>query len=627
MRMTDMDEIALDLQNLQIELSNGDKIIDGVSLCISKGDIVALVGESGAGKTTTALSIFGYVSQGLKMTSGNIAVAGTALTSQLLFRKARGRLVSYVPQNPGTALNPAFRVAQAIEDMVRPEARAERGDETRVQHMLDRVGLPRDDEFARRFPHQLSGGQQQRVCIAGALASDPALVVLDEPTTGLDVVSQDRVLKELLRLRDTQRVTMLYITHDLAVAAQIANRIVVMYAGQIVEHGPASQILRLPRHPYTRGLMASTPDHLRPRKLEVMGGAVAAVGNQAAGCSFMPRCPQAVALCAAERPALISVTPGHEVRCPEWRATPPVTWISLEGSQHPDQRSGQPDSAVILEVVHLRAEYRSRHQTVVAAGDVSFALRKGECVALVGESGSGKTTIARVIAGLHPPSAGSVRLDGVNLPGLARRRSIDQLRRIQIVFQNPTEALNPRHSVRAAIERPARVLQKMSRAEADKELKRLLDAVRLSARFADRFPRELSGGEVQRVAIARALAAGPEVIVCDEITSALDVSVQASVLELLRDLRSEMGVALIFITHDLGIVATVADRVLVLNKGEICDEGETLEVLTSPQDEYTRHLLAAAPSLSAAIDLWEAQSQLSANGPPTALLQQKGTGE
>jgi peptide/nickel transport system ATP-binding protein len=594
-------DTALDLQNLRIELSNGDTVIDGVSLQIRRGEIVALVGESGSGKTTTALSIFGHVARGLKKTAGEVSVAGVAMTSDLLFRRARGRLVSYVPQNPGTALNPSLRVARAIEDMVRQEAADQAAAEARVGELMSSIGLPGDREFGRRFPHQLSGGQQQRVCIAAALGSGPALVVLDEPTTGLDVVSQDRVLKELLRLRDEEQVTMLYITHDLAVAAQLANRIVVMYAGQVLEHGPASEILRRPRHPYTRGLMASTPDHLRPRVLQVMPGTAAAVGDRAGGCCFAPRCSQALAKCHAEAPTLIAIAPDHEVRCPEWQATPPVAWAAESAGS----KAGQTDSPVVLDVIHLRAEYRVQHHTVVAATDVSFTLRKGGCVALVGESGSGKTTIARVIAGLHAPAAGSVRLDGQDLPGLARRRSQEQLRRIQIVFQNPTEALNPRHTVRTAIERPARVLQGMSAHQAGAELSRLLEAVRLPPRIADRYPRELSGGEVQRVAIARALAAGPEIIVCDEITSALDVSVQAAVLELLRDLRHNIGVALIFITHDLGIVATVADRVLVLNHGEICEDGETAAILGSPQDEYTQRLLAAAPSLGAAIELWD----------------------
>jgi peptide/nickel transport system ATP-binding protein len=293
------------------------------------------------------------------------------------------------------------------------------------------------------------------------------------------------------------------------------------------------------------------------------------------------------------------------VRCFRWRDTPAMEWTPLP------PRTEKPDSeAVILEVEGLSAEYRGPRQSTVVARDISFALPTRGCLALVGESGSGKTTIARVIAGLHAPSAGRVLLAGQELAGLARKRSVEERRRIQIIFQNPTEALNPRHTVADALERPARMLRRLAPAAARAEVGRLLDAVRLPARVAGRYPRELSGGERQRVAIARALAADPEVLICDEITSALDVSVQAVVLELLRELGDQLGLSLIFITHDLGVVATVAERILVLDSGSICEQGSARDVLESPQHPYTRRLLAAAPSLSAAIEAWDAEGAL-----------------
>jgi peptide/nickel transport system ATP-binding protein len=508
--------------------------------------------------------------------------------------------VSYVPQNPGTSLNPSLRVASAIEDLIRahrPDG-ASAGDGL---SWLTKVQLPGTPEFGRRFPHQLSGGQQQRVCIACALACEPQVVVLDEPTTGLDVVTQALILKELVRLRDEFGISMIYVTHDLAVVAQIADRIAVMYAGRIVEQGPADQVLRRPRHPYTLGLLASIPDHLHPCVLKPMPGIAVGVGERPAGCAFAPRCSQKIEACLLEMPSLYEVQADHQARCFEWARTPQLNPTSLRIGEH---SPGSGDGAV-LEVESLCAEYRSRHEHVVVARDVSFSVARGSCVAMVGESGSGKTTIARTIAGLHPVASGRILLDGVPLQGLARRRSVENRRRVQIVFQNPAEALNPRHTVQRTIARPAQVLRGLGAREADSEVKRLLEAVRLPSRTADRYPQELSGGERQRVSIARALAAEPEVLICDEVTSALDVSVQAAVLALLSDLRDNLGLALIFITHDLGVVALVAGYVLVLEDGVICEEGPPSQVLNAPRQPYTQRLRDAAPSVATAVRAWE----------------------
>jgi peptide/nickel transport system ATP-binding protein len=589
---------ALELRDIRVELKGGAAIVDGVNLTIRRGEIVGLVGESGSGKTTTALSIFGLAGNGLRLANGEVALAGIPLRDEAAFRSARGRSVSYVPQNPGTALNPSLRVGSAIDDVLN----AGNADLARRAHLLDSVGLPSDRAFARRYPHQLSGGQQQRVCIAEAIASNPGLIVLDEPTTGLDVVTQAKILRELSRLRDKAHVAMLYITHDLAVAAQIADTIAVMYAGKLVEYGPTSTVLRTPRHPYTRGLIAATPDHVRWRTLEVMKGIVAGVEERPAGCAFAPRCPQAVATCLSEPPALVETAPGHAVRCPEWQRTPTIDWSAarLDTSRSEETRSDQ----VVIEVRNLRAEHPGRRGALAVARDISFKLKRSACLALVGESGSGKTTIARVIAGLHPIAAGEVLLNGEALPGRAARRTVEQRRQIQIIFQNPAEALNPQATVGEAIARPAQLLRGLTRTAARAEVSKLLEAVRLPAAFANRYPRELSGGECQRVAIARALAANPSVIVCDEITAALDVSVQATVLDLLRDLQKGSGLSMIFITHDLGVVASVADEVLVLDHGAICEQGDASRVLTDPQHPYTRGLLAAAPSLGESIGDW-----------------------
>jgi peptide/nickel transport system ATP-binding protein len=592
---------VLRLKGVQVRIPNGAVMVDDISLTLTAGEIVCLVGESGSGKTTTALTAFGYCAPNLRISDGRIVV-GDQDVKNTSVDAIRGREIAYVPQNPGSALNPSLRVVDAVADMVRvPHAdRAQR--RATALEMLERVGLPATDEFGRRYPHQLSGGQQQRVCIAAALASSPKVVVLDEPTTGLDVVTQDRILTELLRLRDEQHVSMLYVTHDLAVAAQIADRIVVVYGGYIVEEGPAEQVLRRPAHPYTRGLLRATPDHAVMRALTVMPGVPVDVGDRPPGCPFGPRCDQKVDACESALPAIESAGDRHGVRCPRWRLTPVIDWTASTSSTF---NSVPSEPEPVLQVVDLCAEHKTRGGTITAAAGISFDLHRGQCVALVGESGSGKTTIARVIAGLHPTWSGTVRLDGTPLKAEARHRTREQRRNIQIVFQSPTDTLNPRHTVGQTLSRPVRTLRGLSRRAADAEVRALLDAVHVPARFADRYPRELSGGQRQRIGIARALAADPDVIVCDEITSALDVSVQARILELLRELQNERGVSLLFVTHDLGVVATIASEVLVLEKGLICESGPSHQLLAAPEHDYTKKLLTAAPSLHHTLTSWQ----------------------
>jgi peptide/nickel transport system ATP-binding protein len=503
----------------------------------------------------------------------------------------RGRLVSYIAQDPASALNPSLRVSDQIAEMLR--FHAERDDGVRaVSDVLERVQLPSDRGFQRRFVHQLSGGQQQRLAIAVAIVCSPPVVVMDEPTTGLDVVTQSRILTEIDRLRRESRLAVVYVSHDILVVGSIADRIAVMYAGRVIEEGPTATILARPRHPYTRGLVASVPDHTAPRRLQGIPGIAVGVGERPPGCAFAPRCLQRVPRCDAEMPQLEAVGLLHRVRCFEWGRTP-------ELEPHPPHAASATGGAPVplLGVESLRAVHISREGEVVAADDVSFTVAAGECVAIVGESGSGKTTIARCVAGLHRPAMGQILLDGVSLAAEAKARPRTARRRIQIVFQNPYDSLNPRHRVRDSIARPARVLRGMSGAQAASEVVELLELVRLPARLARRYPGELSGGERQRVAIARALAARPDLVICDEITSALDVSVQAAVLDLLASLRAELGLALLFISHDLGVVASVADRVLVLERGVVREQGDAAGVLTQPSDPYTKSLVDAISRL------------------------------
>ena len=591
---------GVELRGLVVEAPNGDVIVDGVSLCLASGEILGLVGESGSGKTTTAMSLLGYAQGGARITAGEIVVGGDVIRAddQRDMRRLRGSVVTYVPQNPGTALNPSMRIGDAVAEMLRQHGKGEDAEKVAAA-ALRSVGLPEDEAPPRRFPHQLSGGQQQRVCISIAVACEPSIVVLDEPTTGLDVVTQATILAELTRLRRVSGIAMVYVAHDLAVVAQISDRIAVMYGGRIVEEGLARQILRHPRHPYTRGLLTSIPDHVKPRALDPMPGVAVGVGDRPGGCCFAPRCELRIERCEERVPDLRAVNGEQQVRCvrAEDVADPDAQPLSLAAS-------GVSSKAEVLTVSGLRAEHKWLGGSVVAARDVHFVIRHGECLALVGESGSGKTTIARTIAGLHPASAGDLKLHGEPLGANLRQRTAEQRRRIQMIFQNPSDALNPRHTIHASIARPARFLRGLSAAAADEEVGRLLELVRLPAGLARRYPVELSGGELQRVGIARALAAEPELIICDEITSALDVSVQAAVLKLLGELRTSMGLSLLFITHDLGVVATVADGVIVLDSGEICEEGPVRGVLSSPRHPYTQRLLQAAPSITSVLEGW-----------------------
>jgi peptide/nickel transport system ATP-binding protein len=582
----------LEVSGLSVALDSGEPVVDDVSFVVPEGEILGLVGESGSGKTTVALALLGFARQGVGIVGGTVDVDGRRIAGAgAVPGAARGRVISYVPQDPGGALNPSLRVGDSVADMIR--AHVDGGNvRERVRAAFAAVNLPDDDAFARRYPHQLSGGQQQRVAIAIALVCRPAVVVLDEPTTGLDVITQSHILAEVDRLRREASVTIVYVSHDLAVVGSVADRVAVMYAGRIVESGPASEVLFRPRHPYTAGLLSSIPDPVSPKQLRSMPGTAVGPRDRPSGCAFAPRCAQRIDRC-DEMPELFDTSAAHAVRCFEWMRTPALERHGRTVVAAAD--AGGP----LLEVRRLDAAYHRR----LVVNDVSFAVHPRECLALVGESGSGKTTIARAIAGLHPSSGGSVALDGTALAPSAAGRTREQRRRIQIVFQNPYDSLNPRQRVIDEVARPIRVLRGMPGAEAERASLELLDQVRLPRDVAERYPGELSGGERQRVAIGRALAAQPDLLVCDEITSALDVSVQAAVLELLAELRRELGLAMLFITHDLGVVASIADRVLVLEHGELREQGPVDAVLAAPGDDYTRRLVAAAPRLPETSDI------------------------
>lgn len=582
----------LAVEHLTVSLTSQVPIIEDVNLRLGPGEILGLVGESGSGKSTLALALLGFARPGASIAGGEVAIAGEPMLrrSERELRRLRGRLVSYVPQDPASSLNPSRRLGAQVVDRILDRPADDR--DRLVRRALERAQLPASDQFLRRFPHQSSGGQQQRALIAMAIVGESSLVVLDEPTTGLDVVTQAGLLQEILDLRESLGISLVYVSHDIAAVATVADVIAVMYAGRIVEQGRTQDILHRPVHPYTLGLMKSVPDHTRPTRIKGLPGVAVGVGEWPDGCAYAPRCPQAAPECRRGVPRPEEVSAAHVVRCIHWRGTP-----ALKRAPGSPRLSTVAPAGAVVDIESLRATHRGRHEEVVAADDISFSIVAGECVALVGESGSGKTTIARCIAGLHPPAAGTIRLHGKVLAARARQRSLESRRRVQFIFQNPYESLNPRHRVMATISDAAMILRGLSRHEAENETAQVLEQVRLPVRVAERFPGELSGGERQRVAIARALAARPDVVICDEITSALDVSVQAAVLELLDNLRAELGLSILLITHDIGVVASAASRVIVLNHGKICESGAIGDVLASPSHDYTKLLLASAPRL------------------------------
>ena len=589
---------VVEVSDLRIELvGSGVDVVDEIDLRIHAGEVLGLVGESGSGKTTVGMALLGHVRGGGRRGGGTVAIDGRSLhgLGEGELRKLRGGTVAYIPQDPGTALNPALRIRTQLREVLDAHASGWSDEERtgRLRGALEEVALPSDDDFLRRYPHQLSGGQQQRVAIAMAFANRPKVIVCDEPTTGLDVTTQARVLETVRDLCRSHRVAALYVTHDLAVVAELADRVAVMYAGRIVESGPRERIFSGPRHPYTRRLLRAVPDIAGKRTVVGIPGRAALPGNRPSGCFFHPRCPLADEQSRAEFPPVTDLGGGHTVRCFHHEAAAQSPEPEGAGQLGPRE----PGEQFVLTVRDVDAHYGASH----ALFRIDLVVHRRECLALVGESGSGKTTLARCASGLHSQYTGQVRLGDDPLPPAARKRSREARRRIQYIFQNPYASLNPRRTIGQTIARQLQLFHPGSRADTSRRVAECLERVALSAGAARRFPDQLSGGERQRVAIARALAAEPTVLICDEVTSALDVSVQAAIIELLGELRREMGLSMLFITHDLALIRTVADRVAVMHRGRIVEQGSVDEILTTPGADYTRDLLANTPSIEVAL--------------------------
>lgn len=589
---------AVEVRNLRIELvRDATDVVDGIMIGVVAGEVLGLVGESGSGKTTVGMALMGYCRPGGHVVGGDVLIDGHDIRkmSPGELTRLRGGTVAYIPQDPGTALNPALRIGRQLSEMLEAHksSSSEQERHARIREALEEVALPPTDEFLRRYSHQLSGGQQQRVAIAMAFACRPHVIVCDEPTTGLDVTTQARVLQTIRELCQNHKVAALYVSHDLAVVAELADQVAVMYAGRIVERGPRDVIFSRPRHPYTRRLLRAVPDLEGKRPIEGIAGHAPLPGNRPQGCFFEPRCLHAVDRCRATFPEAVQYEPGHWVRC--YRADDTLK----DGNVLAPGRMEAPASVgeVVLAAEQLDARYLKR-QTLF---DINLAVARNECLALVGESGSGKTTLARCISGLHRDYTGTVKLGGTTLERSARQRSREARQRIQYIFQNPYASLNPRRTIGQTIARQLALFEPSSGRDRSARVEECLERVALSARAADRYPDQLSGGERQRVAIARALAAEPWLLVCDEITSALDVSVQAAIVELLAELRKQTGLSMLFITHNLALIRTIADRVSVMTGGRIVETGPVNEVFESPKADYTKQLLANTPTIEAAL--------------------------
>ena len=573
----------VEVRGLRVELTDGRPIVRDASFALAAGETMGLVGESGSGKSTLALALLGYARRGSRIAGGEVRVGGTDLLSLRgrALRRARGGLVAYVPQDPATALNPLLPIGvQLTEEMDVAPARAR----ARAGELLERVGLPSDAAMLRRRPRELSGGQQQRVAISMALMRRPRLVVLDEPTTGLDVATQSRVLELVRELCAEENDAAVYVSHDLAVIANVAQRVSVMYAGDFVEQGATAQVLRSPAHPYSLALLDAVPSVRERLKLRPIDGRAPAVGETGEGCPYAPRCPFARLACRERDPELREVSPERLVRC--IRAEEVLDRRSEATRERAEIRTSFEESP-LLSVRGLSASYGGN----AVLHDVSFDVRRGECVALVGESGSGKTTLSRCLIGLHAEWDGGIRLRDVQLARSARDRSPEARRSLQYIFQNPYASLNPRRTIGASLRVPLEQFSRLDGRETRRRVGEALERVELPAELADRYASELSGGQRQRVAIARSLLCDPELLVCDEVTSALDVSVQASIVELLRSLLDD-GLSMVFVTHDLAVVRSIADSVIVLDQGRIVEAAPTEQLLDAPREEYTRTLAA-----------------------------------
>ncbi|MFI5013252.1 MAG: dipeptide ABC transporter ATP-binding protein [Hyphomicrobiales bacterium] len=583
------------------------RALDKVSLAVPRGQAVGLVGESGSGKSTVVLAALGLLGTAARVEAARAAFAGTDLLGAS--RELRGKRIGMVFQDPSAALNPALTIGLQVAEPMQVHLRLGQAEAfARATALLSEMGIPRASSVMRAYPHQLSGGMKQRVMIATALAPEPELLLLDEPTTALDVTVEAQILDLLEELRSRRGLSMLLVSHNLGIVERVCETVTVLYAGRTVEAGRTAELLDRPRHPYTRGLLAALPrlDQASGKRLVSIPGSLPDMVAEDAGCNFRARCAFAVEGCAA--PQFLDLVDGRAVRC---HRAATVAGQPLPSPNPAPCRSEARGEHILASAEHLSRRFRSGGwladlpflqgwlrpaASVQAVDDVSLTIRSGEVLGLVGESGCGKSTLGRLLLRLLSADSGTLCFAGALLPP---RPNVEFHRRAQIVFQNPDTSLNPRQTVDTIVRRPLMRFSLACGAAAAREVERLLEVVRLPRAYRGRYPHQLSGGEKQRVGIARALATRPDFLVCDEAVSALDVSVQAVVLNLLRDLRDELGIAYLFISHDIGVVAYMADRIAVMYRGRVVEEGPTADVLHPPYHPYTEALLSAVPIVGA----------------------------
>ena len=625
-----------------IEIRNGVvRALSGVDLHVNPGETLGIVGESGSGKTMTALSLMGLLPQGGKVSSGSIILDGQDLTKMPLHmkRKMRGTKVGMIFQDPLTSLNPTMKIGlQVCEPLRVHEKLSKREALARAVEILKRVGMPRPEVVINNYPHQLSGGMRQRVMIAMALVCKPRILIADEPTTALDVTTQMQILDLIDELRDEYKMGVILITHDLGVVAGHTDRVAVMYAGRIVETAPTKTLFTEPKHRYTSSLMAALPERALAAgtKLFSIPGAPPSLTNLPKGCRFAARCLWATDECRAGYPDL-SGDENHTFSCfhpvQEGDESPAVLQAMMDSGKAEDavDATGQISHEVLLDVKEASREYESsgsgffkRDKGVVSAVDrVSITVNKGETYGLVGESGCGKSTVGRLIAGLERPSGGAIELDGRDLATLKGRNAVRIHRDVQMMFQDSYAAMDPRMRIDQILAEPMSIQKTGNARQITGRIMEILEQVGLTEEILDRYPHEFSGGQLQRIGFARSLTLAPDLIVADEPVSALDVSVQAQVLNLMKDLQQELGLSYLFISHDLAVVQYMADRIGVMYLGRIVEEGPAHEVVKNPKHPYTKALIDSIPVPDPEFQHDESAIKLTGE-PPSAVNPPKG---